>query len=767
MLFKKLPILIQLISILLVIMVVPTTIIVYYSTVSLTKYSENEIAEGVLSQLKSNSQLNERELFNLVQNVLTVVESSDVANMKGIDSYAVLNSNYNNISKGLKLSSHLRAIDDNSTLIQSMTFIPEDWDYVVASDKGIIRKEDYSNLEWLQGANEQMKGVVGYWYPRMEGTTPVITYLYRLNRLTTSVKGFIVVNLYESKVCDILNYGTYKTDSEAFLIDQKGMMISDKDKEFLFQDSTKLPYVKEMLEKEESEGYFYLEVDGQRLLCAYLKMSSRNWIYGVTYPMKDLLLGVDQIRRTEMILMAITMVFSGAIIIIYAMRFSRPMRKLADELNKKNGSLQKPNGNEITWLISAFENVEKQEEQLYETLRSKEKDTKNNILHNLLVGEIDTEEEKMELSKIFPYKLFLVAVITIDGRKEYLEKLNTKSRSYQRYLLMEIIAKKFPLGYVVHATRYDGGSIAVVMNMEDYDQVQSPKKLVAIFKEIQKSAQEIFEHTVSVGISGLHSNFEGVHECIFEAMEAVKGKMIHGAGTILFWKAKEEDKEKQHYYFPYERNEKIINYLNVGDLQGIQEELNALEQEILHQKAQLDEENIKMIFNQLASIAVKFMVEKNINIVKALGKQSDIYATIASVETMEELKNKLMDYFNRLINYINQENENDVLEGNHKERIVAYLQQHYKEDLVYEEVAKEMGISYSYMRRIIKEETGKSLNDYINKIRIEEVKKLLLGTGMSLSEIAPQVGYHNVQSVIRYFRKYEGITPKEFKESSH
>ena len=60
------------------------------------------------------------------------------------------------------------------------------------------------------------------------------------------------------------------------------------------------------------------------------------------------------------------------------------------------------------------------------------------------------------------------------------------------------------------------------------------------------------------------------------------------------------------------------------------------------------------------------------------------------------------------------------------QRILDYLNEHYTEDLLYEEVAEQIGISYSYLRRIVKEETGKSVNDYINKIRIEKMKDLLI-----------------------------------------
>ena len=51
-------------------------------------------------------------------------------------------------------------------------------------------------------------------------------------------------------------------------------------------------------------------------------------------------------------------------------------------------------------------------------------------------------------------------------------------------------------------------------------------------------------------------------------------------------------------------------------------------------------------------------------------------------------------------------------------------------------MAKEIGISYSYMRKIVSETTGKSLIDYLNQLRIEKAKELLLDSELTISQIA-------------------------------
>lgn len=761
--FKNLPIFIQLIMMLLVIMVIPMTITVYYGTVSLTNYSEAEIADSVLKQLKSNSTLNERELFNIVQDVLSIAENSNLRNMKGITSYEVLNSNYNNIGKALKILSNIQNLQYNNEMIESVVFIPEDWNYVVCSKKSIMRKETYGNLDWFEKASNEMKGVSGYWYPRMEGNTPIITYLYRINRLTTSVKGVIVVNIYEDKLSQLLNDGNYKTDSSAFMIMEDSTILSHKDKSLLFENDRVPSYITEILLAEHSDGTLYREEEGKRSICAYYKPGNRNWIYGVIYPMKDLLVEVETIRNKQITLMIFIMGIGVIITLIYATRFSRPMRQLADELKKKNGKFTShTNNNEITFLTQAFETLEKEEERLYLTLKEKEEDTKNIILQKLLTGEINEEIDTVKIKEIFPYKLFMLGMIEVDNRKAYLEKLDSRSRSYQRYLLFERIQKAFNSHYIVQAIRYEGGNIAVIINMEIYDQVQSPKEITAIFKTIQQSAQAIFKYTVSVGISGVHSSYKTIQECVDESLEASSKKIFRGSNSIVLWQPTEIGKQ-QDYYYPYESAEKMINYLSICDLEGISQELEFIESEISNRSRYLGYENVMMIFNQLIGVAIKFMMQHQINVAKVFGGKEGIYSTIASAETVSELKEILYTCYEKIIRHMLEKKEDQINDIGHSKRILDYLNKHYTEDLLYEEVAQQIGISYSYLRRIVKEETGKSVNDYINKIRIETMKTLLLTTDESISEIAGKVGYHNMQSVTRYFRKFEGITPKEFK----
>ena len=75
-----------------------------------------------------------------------------------------------------------------------------------------------------------------------------------------------------------------------------------------------------------------------------------------------------------------------------------------------------------------------------------------------------------------------------------------------------------------------------------------------------------------------------------------------------------------------------------------------------------------------------------------------------------------------------------------------------------------LGVSYSSARLLFKEYFGMSFLDCINLRRIAKAKEFLRMSGMTLKEIAAQVGYNNDQSFTRFFKKYEKVTPGEYRK---
>lgn len=95
----------------------------------------------------------------------------------------------------------------------------------------------------------------------------------------------------------------------------------------------------------------------------------------------------------------------------------------------------------------------------------------------------------------------------------------------------------------------------------------------------------------------------------------------------------------------------------------------------------------------------------------------------------------------------------------------AYIQKNYRRDLTLDEVSREVHVSPYYFSKLFKEETGENFVEYLTKLRIRKAKPMLLEPGSSVKQVCLSVGYSDPSYFSRIFKRYEGVTPTEFREA--
>lgn len=96
----------------------------------------------------------------------------------------------------------------------------------------------------------------------------------------------------------------------------------------------------------------------------------------------------------------------------------------------------------------------------------------------------------------------------------------------------------------------------------------------------------------------------------------------------------------------------------------------------------------------------------------------------------------------------------------------AYIRAHFRENISREDVAAVACITPNYLSKQFHIKKGMNLREYINNIRIEEAKRLLLTTNLSISEVAGMVGYDNISYFSTVFRKRTGISPVDWRTAA-
>lgn len=96
------------------------------------------------------------------------------------------------------------------------------------------------------------------------------------------------------------------------------------------------------------------------------------------------------------------------------------------------------------------------------------------------------------------------------------------------------------------------------------------------------------------------------------------------------------------------------------------------------------------------------------------------------------------------------------------EATIDYIVSQYKKKLTLEELASMAGLSVSHYSRLFKKYTGHSPIDYLNHLRMDRAKELLILSDYRLKAIARSVGYEDEFYFSRIFKKMEGKSPSEY-----
>ncbi len=92
-----------------------------------------------------------------------------------------------------------------------------------------------------------------------------------------------------------------------------------------------------------------------------------------------------------------------------------------------------------------------------------------------------------------------------------------------------------------------------------------------------------------------------------------------------------------------------------------------------------------------------------------------------------------------------------------------YIFNHLYEELSLDKLAEVAGLNGSYLSQLFKKETGIAVSDYIQRERIEEAKRLMEYSGITLSDIATRLHFNDQSYFTKVFKKYTGTTPRQFR----
>ncbi len=252
-------------------------------------------------------------------------------------------------------------------------------------------------------------------------------------------------------------------------------------------------------------------------------------------------------------------------------------------------------------------------------------------------------------------------------------------------------------------------------------------------------------------------------ELISAVFEQKKTEELQVVSTTDFLNTmyKELENVSENRYYPIELEKELQLSIEECDSMHARELLNKLLGQIFfHSNGNL--KIIKARVLELIVILSRAAIEGGAGIQQIFNLNNDYIAEIEGFQTLEKLSRWLNSVINRYVSYVFE--FKDVKHTDIIYKITAYIKTNYMNKLSLDDIAEYVYLSKTYVSKIFKEDMNVTLSEYINKVRIEKSKTLLLDSSLTIADVANLVGYEDQSYFTKKFKTMVGASPGKYKE---
>ena len=661
-----------------------------------------------------------------------------------------------------KLSSATRT---NSALV-SMYLYLEQSGYIITSYNGCYKMGSFLDQDWYEPYQSLNPIDNAVWLPvrtihslqSLEGRdagVPVLTYIYRLSSYTTpELQGALIYNVNEKELAQKMNAGSNRQSESMQVLDARGMVLCDLSRENLGKDFSQVDYVEKILNSPEESGYFTMKSEQGKTLVSWYKSGFNGWIFvdsSSVEAMKDM---VNSYMGGLLIAIAGILVLGVAGAFGLSRYLYNPVKQLTDEILHDHRFAGTPE--DLVLLKKAISTMKQEEEQLRKNQERNELGREEYYLRTLILNGYSLEEAPDSLSRLSRGSRICAVHLLFDQQEERWRELDEAGQFYFRNLLSQVLAQMLQeagcSGKGVYAGR--NGLYVVVFD------ARQGEELTALLRRYISYVRENFEIRISVGLSDWFDSLEQIAGAAERAYQASGRVFFLGWGCVVTQQELPLEQAKE-YAYPVQAETDLICGLEEGNERLVCRAVHNY-CEMIRQMKEMSVENAVLMLHQLTGAVMKKLsekIERPEQIMEISRKMYKIF-TVQGY-SLEEYEQELTGYLCELP-YIQktQINPGEQL----YRQMLDYIREHYRENIGANEIAEALQISYSYTRKIFKENAGISPSDYIHKLRVEEAKRLLGTSTKSVVQIAEEVGYNNDQSFLRAFKKLVGSSPAAFRK---
>ena len=238
----------------------------------------------------------------------------------------------------------------------------------------------------------------------------------------------------------------------------------------------------------------------------------------------------------------------------------------------------------------------------------------------------------------------------------------------------------------------------------------------------------------------------------------VEQRLVAGNGKLLEGELRSSMNLASGQWFT-QFNQAMNAALESLDRQQVEDCLMKLKFELLGQPEVTGHEILQMC-REVCNLYMFFMKNHKIaidqNFIEWFNQGAEFCAS--ANEVLHYLKKEITASYDKAVSGKLQEDNRPIRMAK------KYIKEHYREAITLEDVSEVAGFNPTYFSSLFKKETGKNFLEFLSEIRMEEAKRLLKETNLSVASVCGEVGYSDVKYFTKNFTKFSGLKPNEYRK---
>jgi len=558
---------------------------------------------------------------------------------------------------------------------------------------------------------------------------------YDLPGFSKNLDNVIMLNISEQWMKDTIKNLDISGEGVTFIVDRQGSLVTGTEQHPFMTSLGQEPYMQSVLASSETTGYMVREVDGVKSLVIYSKHEPSDWIFLRVLPYDHIMSKVVAMKNNVLIVCFVILVIGLAVSTYLSRSLYRPIESMLSRLN---------------------------------LLAEKERDNRfrlkqnylSRLIHNL--GDektYDIEEKLKEFHIEFsPNSEFMVLLLSIDRYEEFSNKFNFNDRSLLKYAIMNIASEFLSGTGKCESVDMGERTIAVILNGNLKPLLDDRALLEHALRNIQNGVWNHLQISLSIAVSEAGDSLAVLYDLYVEAQLLMERKFFKGHKSIIY-SGQQPLVSSKPFLYPLQQEKALLEMLKLGKADETKEIIQEMSKELESQSYMA----CNMFFNQLAySICTTAIAME-----KSSGStfNYDFHSFVHQLYRQETF-NDILGQLSELVDAVclGMKERRSSKHDNLIAGIDAIIQQGYSDpELSLFKIAETIDMSPAYLGRIFKKATMQSIPDYLNEYRMERAKELLCATTLPIEEISQKTGYNNSTYFYKVFKKYNGITPNEYR----